>query len=70
VFTRPPKVTERADEVVDQLIRWADSQDLIRGVILTSSRAIPHSSVDPFSDYDVILVMRSIHPFYADRIWR
>ncbi len=55
--------------VVDQLIRWAYSQDLIRAVILTSSRAIPHASVDLFSDYDVILVSRSIEPFYADRAW-
>lgn len=60
---------KREDKVVDQLIRWADSEDLIRAVILTSSRAIPHASVDLFSDYDVILVMRSIHPLYADRTW-
>ena len=63
------RVTEHDDKVVDQLIRWADSQDLIRAVILTSSRAIPHGSVDLFSDYDVILAMRSIHPFHADRTW-
>lgn len=69
MFTRPRKVTERDDKVIDQLNRWADSQDLIRAVILTSSRAIPHGSVDLFSDYDVILAMRSIHPFYADRTW-
>ena len=54
---------------VDRLIRWADSQDLIRAVILTSSRAIPHASLDLFSDYDVILVSRSIEPFYSDRTW-
>lgn len=51
------------------MIHWADSQDLIRAVILTSSRAIPHGSVDLFSDYDVILAMRSIYPFHADRTW-
>ena len=55
--------------IVDQLIRWVDSQDLIRAAVLTSSRAIPHAPVDLFSDYDVILVSRSIHPFYADRTW-
>ena len=69
MFTRPDKFTESDDRVVDQLIRWAESQNLIRAVILTSSRAIPHGSVDLFSDYDVILVMRSIYPFYADRTW-
>ncbi|HEU4509536.1 MAG TPA: aminoglycoside 6-adenylyltransferase [Pyrinomonadaceae bacterium] len=55
--------------IVDQLIHWANSQDLIRAVILTSSRAIPNAPVDLFSDYDVILVSRSIEPFYADRTW-
>ncbi|HEV8429902.1 MAG TPA: aminoglycoside 6-adenylyltransferase [Pyrinomonadaceae bacterium] len=69
MFTRPHEVIERDDKVVDQLIHWADSHDLIRAVILTSSRAIPHGSVDLFSDYDVILAMRSIYPFHADRTW-
>lgn len=55
--------------VVDQLIRWASSQNLIRAVILTSSRAIPRAPLDLFSDYDVILVSRSIEPLYADRTW-
>ena len=55
--------------VVEQLTSWADSQELIRAVVLTSSRAIPNAPLDLFSDYDVILIMRSIHPFYADRTW-
>lgn len=54
---------------MDALIRWANSQELIRAVILTSSRAIPHASLDLFSDYDVILVTRSVASFYADRTW-
>ena len=55
--------------MIEQLRRWADSQPLIRAVVLTSSRAIPHASLDLFSDYDVILVSRSIEPFYEDRTW-
>jgi len=54
---------------LDQLVHWADEQQLIRAVILTSSRAIPHATLDLFSDYDVILVLRSIEPFYIDRAW-
>jgi aminoglycoside 6-adenylyltransferase len=60
---------EGEDQNIDRITRWADSQDLLRAVILTSSRAIPHAPVDRFSDYDVILVVRSIQPFYADRAW-
>ena len=54
---------------LDQLVHWADEQQLIRAVILTSSRAIPHAALDLFSDYDVILVLQSIEPFYVDRSW-
>jgi aminoglycoside 6-adenylyltransferase len=56
-------------KVLDQLVEWVNQQELIRAAILTSSRAIPHASLDLFSDYDVILVMRSIEPFYTDRSW-
>ncbi|HEX2267903.1 MAG TPA: aminoglycoside 6-adenylyltransferase [Pyrinomonadaceae bacterium] len=54
---------------IDNLIHWADAQHLIRAVVLTSSRAIPHAPLDLFSDYDVILVTQSIKPFYTDRTW-
>lgn len=54
---------------MEALSSWANSQELIRAVILTSSRAIPHSSLDLFSDYDVILVTRSVQQFYTDRTW-
>lgn len=58
-----------ADKTRDQLIEWANQQQSIRAAILTSSRAIPHAALDLFSDYDVILVLRSIGPFYVDRNW-
>ena len=61
--------TIHADRILDQLVEWASQQDLIRAAILTSSRAIPHAALDLFSDYDVILVSRSIEPYYADRAW-
>lgn len=60
---------EHVNPVIEQLIRWTDSQPLIRAVVLTSSRAIPHASVDLLSDYDVILVTPSIEPYYEDRTW-
>lgn len=57
------------DQVSKQLIHWAGSQQLIRAVVLTSSRAIPHASLDLFSDYDVILAVQSVERYYADRTW-
>jgi aminoglycoside 6-adenylyltransferase len=57
------------DSTIASLIRWAEAQDSIRAVVLTSSRAIPHAPLDLFSDYDVILATRSVDKFYTDRSW-
>ena len=61
--------TRHLDDVIRRLVRWADRQAAVRAVLLTSTRAIPHAAVDAFSDYDVVLVVRDIHPFVADRNW-
>jgi aminoglycoside 6-adenylyltransferase len=41
----------------------------VRAVLLTSTRARPDAQVDPFSDYDIILAVSDIHPYFADRTW-
>ncbi len=56
-------------DVVRRLIQWADQQDLVRAMLLTSTRANPHTPVDIFSDYDVVLVVADIHPFFTNRAW-
>ena len=58
-----------AQEVIESLIQWAEHQPLVRAMLLTSSRAIPKASADVFSDYDVILAVRDVQPFYKDRTW-
>jgi aminoglycoside 6-adenylyltransferase len=57
------------DDVFNKLIQWAEQRSSIRAMLLTSTRAVPHASVDLFSDYDVILIVEDIHPFYEDRSW-
>jgi aminoglycoside 6-adenylyltransferase len=37
--------------------------------MLTSTKAVPNSTGDLFSDYDVILVLREVQPFYEERGW-
>ncbi len=61
--------THQPHDVIRHLVRWADHQDGVRAMLLTSTRAIPHAKVDALSDYDVVLVVRDIHPFVADRTW-
>src|SRR5512143_792917 len=58
-----------ADAVIEQLIRWGESQAQVRAMLLTSTRAVPNAPTDAFSDYDVILALRDVQPFYADRGW-
>jgi aminoglycoside 6-adenylyltransferase len=38
-------------------------------MVLTSSRAIPNAPTDLFSDYDVILALAEVRPFFEDRGW-
>ena len=57
------------DQVINQLIHWAEQREAIRAMLLTSTRAVPNATVDEFSDYDVVLIVEDIHPFYEERSW-
>lgn len=56
-------------EVVRRLVRWAELKDSVRAMLLTSTRAKPDAPVDALSDYDVVLVVEDIRPFFDDRSW-
>jgi aminoglycoside 6-adenylyltransferase len=56
-------------ERIDRLVSWGQAQPLVRAMILTSTRSIPNISVDILSDYDVILYVRDVLPFYETRSW-
>lgn len=55
--------------IVERLIQWAEQQPLVRAMLVTSTRAIPDAPRDVFTDYDVILALREVQPFYEDRKW-
>jgi len=57
------------DRVIRRLMDWAEAQAPVRGMLLTSTRTSPKARVDLFSDYDVILVVNDIHPYFEDRAW-
>jgi len=63
------KETNQAVDVIQQLIQWAKHQTSVRAMLLTGSRANSNTQADVFSDYDVILVVPDIHPFFEDRSW-
>jgi aminoglycoside 6-adenylyltransferase len=57
------------EHIIQRLVQWADNQPSVRAVVLTSSRAIPHAQIDAFSDYDVILALTDVQPFFENRGW-
>ena len=59
----------REKQTLRGLVRWAEKQPSVRALLLTSSRANPNAAVDLFSDYDVILAVADIRPFFDDRTW-
>lgn len=57
-------------KMFEKFIQWGNQHDLVRAMLLTSSRAIiPQKTVDIFSDFDLILVTTDIIPFHKDRMW-
>lgn len=57
------------NEVVGRLVCWAEGKDPVRAMLLTSTRARPAAPVDALSDYDIVLAVEDIRPFFKDRSW-
>src|SRR5579859_1030167 len=58
-----------ANPVIRHLLEWARAREDVRAVLLTSSLTAPGATVDVFSDYDVILAVIDVHPYFEDRAW-
>jgi aminoglycoside 6-adenylyltransferase len=57
------------DEIILRLTLWADQNDSVRAILLTSTRAQPQATTDIYSDYDIVLVVMDIHELYRDPSW-
>ncbi len=57
------------EEVLTQFNEWAQSNDLIRVAVLTSSRVDPNGVTDFLSDYDIELYVADLEPFRRDDEW-
>jgi aminoglycoside 6-adenylyltransferase len=55
------------DVVLRRLLAWCESDQRVRAVVLTSSRA--NGRADELSDYDVVLGVRGLAVFRADPSW-
>ena len=56
-------------DAIATLVGWGEAHDLVRAMLMTSTRAVPGAHVDVLSDYDVILIVSDLAPFVDDRSW-
>lgn len=61
--------TSRESDVLSRITGWAAGQDLVRAVILESSRAREGAELDAFSDYDILLALTDTRSFVGDDSW-
>lgn len=54
---------------LDRFTAWARAQDLVRALLITSTHAVPNARLDVLSDYDLVLVLADIRPFWERRDW-
>jgi aminoglycoside 6-adenylyltransferase len=60
---------DKKEEMINRFIEWGKKQPGVRAMIMTSTLAIPGSESDILSDYDVILILDDVHPFFESRGW-
>jgi aminoglycoside 6-adenylyltransferase len=57
------------DPVLDRVRSWAETQETVRAMVLTSTRAVDGGRVDELSDWDVILYVADPAPFAESAGW-
>jgi aminoglycoside 6-adenylyltransferase len=57
------------EEVITQILHVATTDDRIRAVLLTGSRANPNAAKNSFQDFDIVYVVTSLEPFVKDKHW-
>ena len=57
------------EEMLTRFIHWGGDRPDVRAILLTSSRTYPGAPLDVFSDYDIILAVEDIYPYFSSRDW-
>ena len=58
------------DPVLAKVLAWAEAEDAVRALILTSTRARPEGPPDELSDYDLVVVLTDVGRFDAEAAYR
>jgi len=54
------------NEIINTIRDWAEKEDNIRAIVLTSSRVNSNSKPDKLSDYDIEVFVNDLSPFNSD----
>lgn len=58
-----------AETMLALIMNVAKTDERVRAVVLSGSRANPGASLDPFQDFDIVYVVTDLVPFVADHSW-
>lgn len=57
------------DAMIQKLVDWGKGREDVRAMVLTSTRTRPGFKVDRLSDYDVVVAVRDITPYFDSIDW-
>ena len=57
------------EKVIAQVLHVANTDDRIRAVLLTGSRANPNATKDSLQDFDIIFIVTQLDTFVKDKHW-
>lgn len=57
------------EEIMNLILSVATSDDRIRAVLLTGSRANPNTAKDIFQDFDITYVVTNLEPYITNHSW-
>lgn len=63
------KTGRTENHVLGAIKEWAEAEENVRAVLLTSSRARPDFTPDFLSDYDIVLYVADLSPFLNNDSW-
>lgn len=55
------------EEMIELILNFARHNDDVRAVVMNGSRVNPNVKRDPFQDYDIVYLVRSVEPFRRNR---
>lgn len=57
------------DEMMQRILTFARQDDAIRAVYMNGSRANPNVPKDIYQDFDIVYVVRDVHPYIDNKEW-